>query len=117
MMLNGGTYDGIRIFREETVQAFTRRQSEASTRALGWDTPGPISSAGAFFSPQSFGHTGFTGTSIWIDPERDVFVVLLTNRVNISRDNQRHVPLRRELADAVQRAIRDVAVQKREGAI
>ncbi|MGH7504632.1 MAG: serine hydrolase, partial [Longimicrobiales bacterium] len=100
MMLNGGFYGGRRILSEETVREFTRRHSKASTRALGWDTPGPGSSAGAFFSPSSFGHTGFTGTSIWIDPERDVFVILLTNRVNISRENQRHVALRRDLADA-----------------
>jgi beta-glucosidase-like glycosyl hydrolase/CubicO group peptidase (beta-lactamase class C family) len=113
MLLNGGVYGDRRIVAERTVREFTRRQSGASSRALGWDTPEPESSAGEYFSPRSFGHTGFTGTSVWIDPERDVFVVLLTNRVNVSRDNQRHVPLRRDLADAVQNAIRDMPVGKR----
>jgi CubicO group peptidase (beta-lactamase class C family) len=113
MMLNGGTYEGRRIVSEETVRAFTKRYSEESSRAIGWDTPSERSSAGEYFSASSYGHTGFTGTSIWIDPERDVFVILLTNRVNPSRENQRHTPLRRDLADAVQRAILDVPVTRR----
>jgi beta-N-acetylhexosaminidase len=113
MILNGGSYGGRHIVDPATVRAFTTRQSSVSSRALGWDTPAPGSSAGEWFSPRSYGHTGFTGTSIWIDPERDVFVILLTNRVNVSRDNQRHVPLRRDLADAVQKAIVDVPVVKR----
>jgi len=75
-------------------------------RPLGWDVPtGPESSSGHYFSDQSFGHTGFTGTSIWIDPEKELFVVLLTNRVNPSAANNRHVALRRDLHDAVQQAI------------
>jgi beta-glucosidase-like glycosyl hydrolase/CubicO group peptidase (beta-lactamase class C family) len=114
MMLNGGHFGGRRLVREETVREFTRRASGTSTRALGWDTPGPESSAGEYFSARSFGHTGFTGTSLWIDPERDIFVVLLTNRVNVSMDNDQHVPLRRDLADAVQKAIRDMPVEKRK---
>jgi CubicO group peptidase (beta-lactamase class C family) len=114
MILNGGHYGGRRIVREETVRAFTQRASTASTRALGWDTPGPESSAGEYFTTNSFGHTGNTGTSLWIDAERDLFVVLLTNRVNVSPDNQHHVPLRRDLADAVQKAILDMPVMKRK---
>ncbi len=113
MMLSGGTWSGRRLVREETVRIFTRRFSTASSRAFGWDTPSEESSAGDYFSSSSYGHTGFTGTSIWIDPERDVFLILLTNRVNPSRNNQRHGPLRRDLADAVQQAIRDVVVTKR----
>jgi beta-N-acetylhexosaminidase len=105
MMLNKGFYNGRRFIDPATVELFTQRASASSSRALGWDTPEASSSAGSLFSPRSFGHTGFTGTSIWIDPERDVFVILLTNRVNPTRDNQRHVPLRRDVADAVQRAI------------
>lgn len=77
-----------------------------SRRPLGWDIPtGPRSSSGQFFSQSSFGHTGFTGTSIWIDPEQDLFVVLLTNRLHPSARNQKHVALRREVHDAVQLAI------------
>jgi CubicO group peptidase (beta-lactamase class C family) len=113
MLADGGVYQGRRIVREQTLRAFTRRQGRESSRALGWDTPAEKSSAGDYFSEASFGHTGFTGTSIWIDPERDVFVILLTNRVNPSRDNQRHAPLRRDLADLVQRSIRDMPVTRR----
>lgn len=105
MLLGGGVHGDTRIVAEATLHEFTRRQSEESSRALGWDTPSEGSSAGELFSPSSFGHTGFTGTSIWVDRERDVFVVLLTNRVNPTRHNQRHAQLRRDLADLVQRAI------------
>jgi CubicO group peptidase (beta-lactamase class C family) len=107
MMLNGGEYGGARIVGQNTIARWTARQGPRSSRALGWDTPAPGSTAGRFFSPRSFGHTGFTGTSIWLDPERGIFVVLLTNRVNPTRANSRHEPLRRAVADAVQRAVRD----------
>jgi CubicO group peptidase (beta-lactamase class C family) len=87
----------------------------AFDRPLGWDVPtGVNSSAGRYFTRASFGHTGFTGTSIWIDPERNVFVVLLTNRLNPTARNQRHVQLRRDLHDAVQLAIEDMPVTLRE---
>jgi CubicO group peptidase (beta-lactamase class C family) len=107
MMLNGGTYDGARILEPATIARWTARRNRGSSRALGWDSPSPGASAGRFFSPRAFGHTGFTGTSIWIDPERSLFVVLLTNRVNPTRRNSRHEPLRRDVADAVQSAITD----------
>jgi beta-N-acetylhexosaminidase len=114
MMLNGGYYGGRRFIDPATIQQFTARQGEQSSRALGWDTPVAGSSAGDYFSASSFGHTGFTGPSIWIDPERDLYVVLLMNRVNPTRDNQRHLALRRDVADAVQRAITDMPVQPRD---
>jgi CubicO group peptidase (beta-lactamase class C family) len=104
-LIDGGTYDGIRILAPATIARWTSRQSASSSRALGWDTPAPESSAGRFFSLRSFGHTGFTGTSIWIDPTRDLFVVLLTNRVNSRGVSTRHIRLRRDLADAVQSAV------------
>jgi CubicO group peptidase (beta-lactamase class C family) len=107
MMLNGGEYGDVRLLRPETIARWTARQGPRSSRALGWDTPSPGSSAGRYFSPRSFGHTGFTGTSIWIDPERGLFVILLTNRVNPTRSNMRHEPLRRAVADAVQAAVLD----------
>jgi CubicO group peptidase (beta-lactamase class C family) len=107
MLLNGGSYDGVRILSPSTVARWTGRQDLASSRALGWDTPAPAASAGRYFSPRSFGHTGFTGTSIWVDPERGVFVVLLMNRVNSRGASTRHVQLRRDVADAVQAAILD----------
>jgi beta-N-acetylhexosaminidase len=110
LMLNRGYFGGQRFIDPATVDLFTRRQGSVSSRALGWDTPEGASSAGSYFSPSSYGHTGFTGTSIWIDPDRDVFVVLLTNRVNPTRDNQRHAALRRDVADATQLAIIDSPV-------
>jgi beta-N-acetylhexosaminidase len=109
LMLNRGFYGGRRYLDPATVELFTTRADPGSSRALGWDTFVPGSSAGSLFSSGSYGHTGFTGTSIWIDPDRDLFVVLLTNRVNPTRDNQRHIALRREVADAVQQALADTA--------
>ena len=89
------------------VREFTRRQEVVlgSSRALGWDTPSTGSSAGNRLSPMSFGHTGFTGTSIWIDPSRELVVVLLSNRVNPTRDNPRLAPLRGLVADRVVSAL------------
>lgn len=117
MLLNGGYYNGQRIIKPQTVRRFTSRADPRFSRALGWDTPDPPqnlnSSAGAYFSPSSFGHTGFTGTSIWVDPEHDLFVVLLTNRVNPTRDNNRHIALRIAVADAVQQAITDQPAKRR----
>ena len=78
-MLHGGAP----LFKQETVQMFTRREPSppGTTRALGWDTPSrPKSSSGRFFSESSYGHLGFTGTSLWIDPERKLSVTFLTNR-------------------------------------
>ena len=101
MLLNGGYYNGRRYVSAATVALFTHKQGDQSSRALGWDTPTPRSSAGDLLSPNSFGHTGFTGTSIWADPDKDLLIVLLTNRVNPTRDNMKITPLRRAVADAV----------------
>ena len=107
MLLNGGSYNGVQIIKPSTVARWTARQRPDASRALGWDTPSPNSSAGQYFSARSFGHTGFTGTSIWADPERELLLVLLTNRVNPTRDNQKIGPLRRAVADVVQQSITD----------
>jgi CubicO group peptidase (beta-lactamase class C family) len=107
MLMNGGTYAGVRIVKPTTIARWTSGQDVGSSRALGWDTPSAVSSAGKYFSTRSFGHTGYTGTSIWVDPERGLFVVLLTNRVNSRGEATRHTQLRRDVADAVQSAIRD----------
>ena len=114
MLLNGGSYGGVQILKPTTVARWTARQRPDASRALGWDTPSPNSSAGRFFSPRSFGHTGFTGTSIWADPERELLVVLLTNRVNPTRDNQKIGPLRRTVADIVQQSITDSPLRQWE---
>ena len=86
-------FSGIRddCFRPETVKTFFIRQDylvDGSTRALGWDTPSAQnSSSGKYFSAKSIGHLGFTGTSVWTDLDKDVAIVLLTNRVHPTRDN------------------------------
>lgn len=107
MLLNGGEYGAVRILRPQTIARWTAPQVPGSSRALGWDTPSGESSAGRFFSTRSFGHTGYTGTSVWVDPERGLFVILLTTRVNPTSQNQKQAPLRRAVADAVQDAILD----------
>lgn len=102
MYLNGGALDGVRIVRAETIRRFTTVQdSGLSNRALGWETPNGSNSAGHLMARPAFGHTGFTGTSIWVDPSRDLFVILLTNRVNPTRQNLRIGAVRTGLADAV----------------
>ena len=99
MYLNNGTLDGVRIIKPETIALFTTRQVQ--DRALGWQKPDGSNSAGHLMSEGAFGHTGFTGTSIWIDPARDVFVILLSNRVNPTRANTKIGRVRVALADAV----------------
>jgi CubicO group peptidase (beta-lactamase class C family) len=103
MLLKGGG----RIVSRQTLELFTAKAGiPDSDRALGWDTKSAEgSSAGTLFSPDSFGHTGFTGTSIWIDPERQIFVILLTNRVYPTRENNLIREVRPAVADAVVRAL------------
>jgi CubicO group peptidase (beta-lactamase class C family) len=109
MLLGGGARNGVRIVQTATLQQFTAVQDSAlSHRALGWETPSGNNSAGHNLSRQAFGHTGFTGTSMWMDPGRDLFVILLTNRVNPTRENRRIGNVRVALADAVTAAA-DVA--------
>ena len=106
MLLNGGSYTHQRILRRATVAQFTTpQQLSGGTRTLGWAVPTEGGSSGHFFSAHSFGHTGFTGTSIWIDPDRELFVVLLTNRVNPTRENQKIAQVRPALHDAVMQAL------------
>ena len=105
----------LRLLDPALLARYTRRQEPSSSRALGWDTPEGRSSAGDRLSERSFGHTGFTGTSIWIDPELDLYVVLLTNRVNPTRENMAHIALRRAVHDQVALAITDRSVPIRGG--
>ncbi len=87
-LLNKGVYDGKRLFKASTVKNWTTKQTNQSSRALGWDTKSPKhSSAGTKFSMNTFGHLGFTGTSVWADKDNGLFVVLLTNRVYPTRKN------------------------------
>ena len=109
MMLNGGSYNGTRIVADSTVKLFTRRA--AGTRALGWDTCGGHGSCGKYLGDNAYGHTGFTGTSLWIDPDREMFVVLLTNRVHAARARRPAKVIsdvRADLADAAELAVTDL---------
>ena len=83
------------------ARLFVSRANAYSSRALGWDTMLPTSSCGTKMSAASFGHTGFTGTTLWIDPERGIYVVFLTNRVNPSRENAAIQKIRPALHDAI----------------
>ncbi len=107
MLLQKGEYQGKRYIKASTVELFTKRQSDLSSRALGWDTKSGegYSSAGHYFSTKSYGHTGFTGTSLWTDPTRNLFVVLLTNRVYPTRNNHKIGRVRPEVHDAVIKAL------------
>jgi CubicO group peptidase (beta-lactamase class C family) len=110
----GTTRDGRRLLREETVRLFTSKATafgaRTEARALGWQavpTGESVSSAGTLFGPRSYGHTGWTGTSLWIDPDRDLFVVLLTNRAYAPRARRPFTLLkqvRSGVADAAARA-------------
>ncbi len=94
-------------FTRATLETFiARRAGVPGSRALGWDTMLPSSSCGTRFSPRAFGHTGFTGTSLWIDPERDVYVALLTNRVHPARANEAIRRVRPAVHDAVMGELR-----------
>ena len=90
-------------FQGQTLQTFISRRADVpeSSRALGWDTMLPTSSCGKRMSPRAFGHVGFTGTSLWIDPDAAIYVVLLTNRVHPTPDNEAIKQVRPALHDAV----------------
>jgi len=94
-------------FQRADVETFITRRTDVpgSSRALGWDTMRPGSSCGGRMSPRAFGHTGFTGTSLWIDPDRGVYVVLLTNRVHPSRANEAIKEVRPAVHDAVMQSL------------
>ena len=106
MLLNGGVYAHQRILKRATIAEFTAPQPLAdNTRTLGWVVPTEGSSSGHYFSVHSYGHTGFTGTTIWIDPDRQLFVVLLTNRVNPTRENHKIAEVRPAVHDAIMKAL------------
>lgn len=98
MLSMGGELDGVRVLRPETIRLFTQRQTGAGTRALGWDTPSTRGgAAGERLSPRAFGHTGFTGTSLWVDPDRGTWTVLLANRTYEPRASNQIQALRRRV--------------------
>jgi CubicO group peptidase (beta-lactamase class C family) len=92
--------------RSALVRTFARRDSvPGSSRALGWDTMLPTSSCGSRMHPSAIGHTGYTGTSLWIDAEANVYAALLTNRVHPTDENDAIVWIRPRFHDAVMRAL------------
>lgn len=95
------------LLRPETTALFTRRESsrQGPSRPLGWDTPSVPSQSGKYFSPASFGHLGYTGTSLWIDPERQLSITLLTNRTWPDNRNQAIKQLRPRFHDAIREAL------------
>jgi CubicO group peptidase (beta-lactamase class C family) len=102
-MLEGGSP----LVKKETLEIFTRRQDSppGSSRALGWDTPSQPSQSGKYFSSRSYGHLGYTGTSLWIDPDRQLSVALLTNRTWPDRGSQSIKQFRPAFHDAVIEAL------------
>ena len=108
MLLDGGVYNGVRVVSDSAVALFTTRA--AGHRALGWDTCNGGAGCGQYMSERAFGHTGFTGTSLWIDPDRQMFVILLTNRVHAARARRPSkviADVRNDLADAAVLAVMD----------
>jgi len=105
MLASNGTLEGVTVLKEETIRQFTARQPKAENRALGWETPKASGgSAGAQVSRKAFGHTGFTGTSLWVDPERGTWTVLLANRTFDPHASNRIQALRRAVNDRVAEA-------------
>jgi len=106
MLLHGGALGGHRVLGARTIEQFTAyADSGRHNRALGWQKP-PAAWAGRLMTSRAFGHTGFTGTSIAIDPELDLYIILLSNRVNPTRDNPKIGDVRAHLADAVVSVVR-----------
>jgi CubicO group peptidase (beta-lactamase class C family) len=109
MWLNKGCYEGHRVLSEAVVDVATRNYTRGMSqpRGLGWQMKGDYaeSAAGDLFSPESFGHTGFTGTFMWIDPTRELFVVLLTNRVHLRHSTESKIRLRPLVANLVAAAV------------
>ena len=112
MLVNQGVLLGKRYFKKNVIKKFTKRINIpiGSDRTIGWDTPSQNgkSSAGDYFSKNSYGHLGFTGTSLWIDPDEKIIVVLLTNRVHPNRGNSKEMYMvRREFHNSLMNIIKD----------
>jgi len=118
MFLNKGIYRGQQYIKPETIELFTKRQNivKGSDRTLGWGTPDGKSSSGQYFSENSIGHTGFTGTSIWIDFDKNLVIILLTNRVHPTRKNQKLNDFRYKIYDLLQESLTDYSLVKNPNA-
>ncbi|MBY0482189.1 MAG: serine hydrolase [Chitinophagaceae bacterium] len=113
MLLNGGELNGIRLLKKETIDLFTAYNSTVSRRGLGFDKPEKNNASrkdpypSASVSPQTFGHTGFTGTCVWVDPKQNLIYIFLSNRVTPTRDNNKlsQLAVRPTIQEAVYQAI------------
>ena len=111
MMLQKGNYGGTNLLEEKTVEEFTKRQSRQSRRAWGWDKPSVErdngGNAGDLAPKSSFGHTGFTGTAVWADPENDLIYVFLSNRTypNSANNSLLKDHVRTEIHDVIYRSL------------
>jgi CubicO group peptidase (beta-lactamase class C family)/beta-glucosidase-like glycosyl hydrolase len=109
MLLQNGTYGGYQYYKPETVKLFTTKQFKNSRRGIGWDKPVPSdwnSPTSLYASPLTFGHTGFTGTCIWIDPQFDLVYIFLSNRVYPDRSNKlSNANIRSRIQDVIYRSI------------
>jgi CubicO group peptidase (beta-lactamase class C family)/beta-glucosidase-like glycosyl hydrolase len=110
MLLQNGTYGGVQYYRPETVSLFTRKQYDTSRRGLGWDKPVQSdwnSPTSLYASPSTFGHTGFTGTCVWVDPEFGLVYVFLSNRVHPDMNNNKLLSanIRSRIQDTIYQAI------------
>ncbi|RLF05891.1 MAG: hypothetical protein DRK00_03230 [Thermoprotei archaeon] len=110
MMLNRGEYGGVRVLSPASVECATRNHTEGlgERRGLGWALNTRPCSCGDLMSPKAYGHTGFTGVSLWIDPVYDLFVIFLTNRVHPTRENRCLISARRLIHNVVMGAITDI---------
>lgn len=112
MLLDKGVYGDKRLINAETIKRFTSKQSEISNRGYGWAVNEGRTSAGTLFSETSYGHTGYTGTSVWTDPEKELVVIFLTNRVYPSRENTKIVPFRKVLHTAIIESLNQIERSK-----
>ena len=107
MFLNDGVLHGRRLLKANIINKFIKRQSSSNDRAIGWDTPSRNgkSSAGDYFSNSTYGHLGFTGTSLWIDPKKEIIVILLSNRVHPNRNKKGIYQFRRDFHNSLMQTL------------
>jgi beta-N-acetylhexosaminidase len=121
MLLQGGTYGGIRYFKPETIELFTTRKYRTSRRGIGWDKPipsDPGTLTSFYASPATFGHTGFTGTCIWVDPQFDLVYIFLSNRVYPDRNNKlSNANIRSRIQDVIYKSIFGYVEEEKPGYI
>jgi CubicO group peptidase (beta-lactamase class C family) len=117
MLLQEGRYGGIDYYKPETLRYFTMKKYRNSRRGIGWDKPiqsDPNSPTSLFASPKTFGHTGFTGTCIWIDPQFDLVYIFLSNRVYPDRNNKlSNANIRSRIQDTIYKSIFNYVEQEK----